>query len=255
MSAPRTPKPTTLEPVELRLYRVALTADQVQLVTCMRHLSPDEQQRASRFRTEIEHRRYVITRARLREVVGQVLDMAPRAVSFVYSASGKPSLDRNIQDSVHFNCSHAGELGLIALASEPVGISIAPIQLFDDALALADTAFSTSEQAQLRRATTSDELSLLYQRGRTHKLAVAKAIDARPAADSFSVALDRRQQHLRLPDLGNADQPALVSADYEQAQLLTLLHIEPAPNYIGAVAVNARSVSLRWQSVAPRAPR
>ena len=251
MTEPRTPRATTPDPIELRLYRVALTADQVQLVTCMRHLSPDEQQRANSFRTEIEHRRFVISRARLREAIGQVLDMAPRAVPFVYSATGKPSLDRQVQDSVHFNCSHAGELALIALASEPVGVAIAPIQLYDDALALAEAEFSTREQAHLQRATTRDELSLLLQRGRTHKLAVLKAIDARPAPASFSVALDRRQQHLRLPDLSNADQPALVSATHEQAQLLTLLHLEPAANYIGAVAVQAPAVSLRWQSVAP----
>ena len=255
MSELRTPRPATQEPVELRIYRVPLSAEQVQLVTCMRHLSPEEQQRASGFRTELEHRRYVITRARLREVVGQVLDMAPRAVPFVYSASGKPSLDPAVQDGVHFNCSHAGDLGLIALASVPVGIAVMPIRQLENVMALAGDAFSIHEQAQLRRATNPDALSLLFQRGCVHKAAVAKAIDARPAADSFSVALDRLQQHLHLPDLRNADQPALVAADYEQAQLLTLLHLEPAPNYVGAVAACARSVSLRWQSVAPRQPR
>lgn len=237
------------DPVELQLYRVPLHADARAIASAVRQLSPEERERAARFRTEPDHRRYVLTRARLREVVGRYLDMAPRAVTIVQDARGKPALEARMQDGVHFNCTHAGELALVALAGAPVGIDIEHLRPLNDALELADAQFAASERAALRRAPAA-ERSALFLRCWTHKEAVLKATGAGIAEgmQHFDVALDRPRQQLCLPDLQRIDRPLDVGTMPNRTALLTLLQLTPAPGYVAAVAVAAADVTLRWKT-------
>ncbi len=239
----------TPAPVEVQLYRVSLRDDARAIATALRQLSHEEHARAGRFRTAPDHRRYVLTRARLREIVGRYLDLSPRAVPIVIDAQGKPGVDAAARDGVHFNCSHAGDLGVIALASAPVGIDVEQLRPLDDVLDLADAQFAEDERATIRRA-RSDARTALFLQCWTSKEAVLKATGAGIANGMahFSVALDRERQHLGLPDLARLDRPTTLEARAAHVALLTLARIAPEPGYVGAVAVAALEINLRWKT-------
>jgi 4'-phosphopantetheinyl transferase len=239
---------TAPAPIELQLYRVDLQADTRAFASGLRQLSPDEHAQASRCRTEAEHRRFVLIHARLREIVGRYLDVSPRSVRFELDATGRRVLDPRMQDGVHFDASHAGELGVVALAGAPVGIDLETVRNVDDALAQADARFSAAECSALRRETAAS-LPAQYLRCLTHKRAALRAC-GRGLAEmaQFTVALDRPRQQLGLPDLRRLDQPSSIECVQARTSLLTLLHLSPASDCIGAVAVTAADVTLRWKT-------
>jgi 4'-phosphopantetheinyl transferase len=239
----------TPAPIEVQLHRVSLRDDPRAIATGLRQLSHEEHARAERFRTAQDHRRYVLTRARLREIVGRHLDLSPEAVPIVHDAQGKPGVDAAMHDGVHFNCSHSGELGVIALAGAPVGIDIEQLRPLGDVLELADAQFSIDERAVIRRA-RSDERTALFLHCWTSKEAVLKAtgVGIANGMEHFSVALDRERQHLCLPDLARLDRPTTLETRAAHAALLTLARIAPEPGYVGAVAVAAVEISLCWKT-------
>jgi 4'-phosphopantetheinyl transferase len=78
-------------------------------------LSPDERQRACAFRFDQDRDRYVVCRARLRELLAERLGTEPEAVVFAYNEFGKPFLP---DAGLRFNLSHAGGLALCVTASD-----------------------------------------------------------------------------------------------------------------------------------------
>ena len=240
--------PPAPAPIELQLYRVDLQADTRAFASGLRQLSPEEHARAARCRTEAEHRRHVLLHARLREIVGRYLDVSPRSVRFELDAAGRRVLDPRMQDGVHFDIGQAGELGVVALAGAPVGVDLEPLRAVDDALAQADALFSAAECLALRRADAAS-LPTQFLRCLTHKRAALKACGRELAEmGRFAVALDRPRQQLGLPDLRRLDQPSSVECLQARTDLLTLLHLAPAPDCLGAVAVTAADVTLRWKT-------
>jgi 4'-phosphopantetheinyl transferase len=249
------PGPTSMpgaalrDPVELHLYRVPLRDDARAIANAVRQLSPAERTRAARFRTEPDHRRYVLTRARLREVVGLHLHIAPHAVTIEQDARGKPALVHRMRDGLHFNCTHAGDLALVALAAAPVGIDIEHLRPLDDVLELADAQFSATERAALRRAPAA-ERSALFLHCWTHKEAVLKATGAGIADGMrhFDIALDQPSQQFSLPDLRRIERPRPTCAMHDHETPLTVLTLAPAPGYVAAVAAVAAAVVPRWKA-------
>ncbi len=82
-------------------------------------LSPDEIHRANRFGLTDHKTCYIICRGMLRWALGLVMNIPPDRLSFTYNSYGKPGLvtEQN-RNNIHFNLSHAGDYGLIALASK-----------------------------------------------------------------------------------------------------------------------------------------
>ena len=94
-------------------------------------LSEDERDRAARLRFERDRRRFVVARARLRELLGRRLGMRPEAVAIVYGAQGKPALARG---ELRFNLAHSGELALYAFSRAcEVGVDLEEIRALPEA--------------------------------------------------------------------------------------------------------------------------
>jgi 4'-phosphopantetheinyl transferase len=73
-------------------------------------LSPDEHQRALRFRFERDRNRFIACRGILREILGACLRKDPGRIDFDYGCQGKPYLkreDRSAPESLYFNVSHS----------------------------------------------------------------------------------------------------------------------------------------------------
>jgi 4'-phosphopantetheinyl transferase len=84
-------------------------------------LSPEERERAARFRFEEHRRRWIAAHVALREI----LSTYTNDVQFVIGENGKPSLANG---AVHFNLSHSGDLAVIAVSDHEIGVDVEQIR-------------------------------------------------------------------------------------------------------------------------------
>jgi 4'-phosphopantetheinyl transferase len=110
-------------------------------------LSPDEIQRANRFRFAEHRRRFVIARGCLRQLLGKYLQCDARELVFAYSAEGKPSLDVRHRTDLRFNVSHSGEVAAFGFTlARNVGIDVELIRRDVDIDEIPKRFFSSTEQ-------------------------------------------------------------------------------------------------------------
>jgi 4'-phosphopantetheinyl transferase len=75
-------------------------------------MSSDERDRAERFRTDRDRRRYIVRRGILRELLAHYLDCPPARVRFSCNEHGKPSV---VDGNLRFNLAHSHGLVLFAI--------------------------------------------------------------------------------------------------------------------------------------------
>ena len=110
-------------------------------------LSDAERRRASRFAFDGDRRRFVLARARLRELLGVRLGVRPESVELAYGACGKPALARRFADSgLRFNLSHRDDVAVYGFSGEgEIGIDVEAVRVIDDADRIAARVFSRCE--------------------------------------------------------------------------------------------------------------
>jgi 4'-phosphopantetheinyl transferase len=141
-----------------------------------------ERHRAGRFRFERDRRRFIVARARLRELLAARLDVKPENVELAYGKNGKPALAHS---SWHFSVSHCGDLALFAFSTcGDIGIDIEEIRPLPEADAIAAQFFSPRERAAYLALAPRDR-PLGFLKCWTRKEAVAKAL-----GDGLSTPLD-----------------------------------------------------------------
>lgn len=191
-------------------------------------VSQDERDRAARFRRPRDGYRWLAARAALHRVLGGHLGIAPEALRYTFSGHGKPALDL-AGPPLHFNLSHSGRIALIAVTRHaPVGVDVEREKPLPDWRAVASRFFSPAERAQLEALDAADRQRGFY-RCWTRKEALIKATGEGLSADlaSFDVSLTA---------------PAVL-ADRSPAggvRHWQLVHLDPEPGYLGAVAIASR---------------
>jgi 4'-phosphopantetheinyl transferase len=144
--------PLHLDSETLHVWTAPLDTEQdvyERLTAC---LTPDERERARRFRFDQDGRRFSIARAVLRHTLGAYLLRAPQQIRLSYGPHGKPCLGPEEATAIHFNLTHSDALGLIALTKgRAVGIDLERIRpdLVNDRLAT--VALSPAELVHFRR--------------------------------------------------------------------------------------------------------
>src|SRR3954467_10915815 len=76
-------------------------------------LSPDERDRALKFRFARDRSRYVVARGLLRTLLGERLGIDPERVVFAYGEYGKPCLAGDTD--LRFNLTHSDDVVAVAL--------------------------------------------------------------------------------------------------------------------------------------------
>ena len=219
------PLPDTID-----VWRVPLIGDADRLRGCRDWLSPDELERADRYRHEAAKRAFLVTRSALRALLSRCLGgVSPREIAFRYLPQGKPELDSETlgPSPWRFNVSHSGELALIAIAhGVDIGVDVETVRPMPEALALAKRFFSIAERAELEGMPASDRESA-FLRGWTRKEAFVKAVGTglAKALDSFDVSL-------AVDAL-----PRIIAIQGQPAPEWRLVHLEPGTGYLGALAV------------------
>lgn len=151
-------------------------------------LSDSERRRADRFRFERDRRRFIVARARLRELLAGRLDLAPQAIELAYGKNGKPGLAQRYADSGwRFNVAHCDDVAVYAFSRDSdIGVDIEAIRPVCEADALAARFFSRREYAAYSALAPRDR-PLGFLECWTRKEAVVKAL-----GDGLSMPLDER---------------------------------------------------------------
>src|SRR5262245_17588354 len=146
------PGPRVLPSNEVHVWRISLD-DPAALAVCQESwLTPEERQRADRFRFPRDRQRFVVRRGIARVILSRYLDLEPRHVRFRYLANGKPVLAEEMGGSdFTFNWSHSDGMALYAVArGRMVGVDLERRRPDVECLQIAERFFAPGEVATLR---------------------------------------------------------------------------------------------------------
>ncbi len=225
---------------EVHVWRVDLAVDPERLTRIYNCLSPDECQRASRFRFERDRQRFIAARGSLRHLLGRYLAVSPAAVQFCYSERGKPAI-AHPRSHLTFNLAHSQDQMLCAVAQHHrVGVDLEFLRATLDQMALARRFFQPGEVALLtQQAEASQQWQFL--RLWTGKEAILKAVGT-GLVGLAAVELTLADEQLQLMRL---------EGDRVPASQWFLQSLTPATDCIGAVACDTPAPQLQffqWES-------
>ena len=193
-------------------------------------LSGEEKQRSSRFHLAQHGRQYIAAHGMLRSILGEYLEIDPKALTFSVNPYGKPYLCSDQKNgSILFNLSHSHNLCIIAVSSgSEIGIDIEYVNRDIDVLEIAERCFSRREIEELG-SLRGDLQRRAFYRCWTRKEAYLKG-------KGKGLSMDLRRFEVSML---SAESAAIVSSDDspEDVGRWHLFDIEPYPRYIGALAV------------------
>jgi 4'-phosphopantetheinyl transferase len=197
-------------------------------------LAGDERQRAQRFAFERDRRRFIVARARLRQLLGERLGIEADSIELTYTAYGKPALARHpAKPDLRFNLSHCEDLAVYAFArGREVGIDVEAVRALPDADALAARFFSRHENAAYLSLAACDR-PLGFFNCWTRKEALIKALGTGLSFPlgrfDVSLAPNEPARILRVED---------IAGDHCGWSLQSF---SPAPRFVVSVVVEVRS--------------
>jgi 4'-phosphopantetheinyl transferase len=157
-----------------------------------RLLSEAERRRASRLAFDRDRRRFIVARARLRQLLSERLGAPPESIELACGAHGKPALaGRFVESDLRFNLAHSGDIAVYAFSrGREVGVDVEAVRAIPDADAVAARFFSRRED-EAYRALAPGERALGFFNCWTRKEAFVKAVGDGLACppDSFDVSL------------------------------------------------------------------
>jgi 4'-phosphopantetheinyl transferase len=206
-------------------------------------LSPDETDRAARFRFENLRHSFILARGALRILLARYLKSLPQAVAFTYGSKGKPALAPPAR--LQFNASHSGDLALFAFTMDcEIGIDVEVIRPMPDMENIAKRFFCAEEAAELLSLPDGQREHGFFLCW-TRKEAYIKA-----TGDGLSAPLDAFRVTLRRGD------PAVVvhlAGDPVAAQAWTLHDLQPGPGFAAALAYRDEPRSLQlFNRISPK---
>jgi 4'-phosphopantetheinyl transferase len=211
----------TLASNEVHLWCLGLDLSEDEAASFYGTLSPDEQSRSARFRFDRDRQRFIVAHGALREVLGCYVGTRPGDLRFVHNEFGKPALAPEFDFRPRFNLSHSAELALIAIAADAdVGVDVERVRAEADYAEIAKRFFSTEEVDELNRVP-----------GHLH-------------AEAFLGCWTRKEAYLKARGEGFAIAPESFSAPRLDGAW-SLLALQPAPGYVGALAIERGGWRLR----------
>jgi 4'-phosphopantetheinyl transferase len=195
-------------------------------------LCADERERAARFFFERDRRRYIVARARLRQLLGARLGVPPEALEFAYGEHGKPALAPGRgQRDLRFNLAHHEDVVMYAFAEgAEVGVDVEAVRELDDADEMARRCFSRAEYRAYRDLAGPERAQGFFNCW-TRKEAFIKAL-----GDGLTYPLDRFDVSLAPGEPARILRVENTPGDY------CGWHMEgfsPAPGLVAAVVVES----------------
>ena len=240
---PLAPQALPLPGNGVHVWRIWLAIPAGRLEELRQTLSEEELGRAGRFRLPRDRDHFIASHGGMRAVLARYLMLRPEKLAFSYGSHQKPGLagGQGFED-LRFNLSHAGELGLLAVAQgREVGVDIERIRtdLERDRIARrffspreAEDFVNLPEDLQTEAFFTCWTRKEAYLKARGEGLAMPlEQFDVTLAPGSIAVLLSTRP-------------------DPEEAGRWSLHHLAPGPGYVGALAVQGQVERLEcWEWV------
>jgi 4'-phosphopantetheinyl transferase len=121
-----------------------------------RTLSPDEIERALRFRSEEDSDLFIVGRGILRKILSRYVSEPAEKLVFRYGSKGKPYLlDRS---DVQFNLAHSGGRAVYAVGRVELGVDIELVKPSTDWRKISQRFFSPREVKELQRLDPTQQL-------------------------------------------------------------------------------------------------
>lgn len=195
-------------------------------------LSVDEIARANQFHF-IEHRkRFIATRAILRQLLENYLEISPNKIELEYGNCGKPQLAASMGDnSLQFNISHSQEYALYGFTNHHlIGVDLEYLREMENITELSKRFFAHREFQLIADFSGREQLAAFYQLW-TAKEAYLKAIGT-GLSDSLT--------DIELTFNGRNPKLQAIKGDISNAGKWSMYHFAPAPNYVSTIIVNIK---------------
>jgi 4'-phosphopantetheinyl transferase len=227
-----------LETGQCHVWSASLTADAAEFRRMLNTLSPREHQRAEGFHFEKDRNAYIQCRGILRRLLARYLQVGPDELCFSTSGHGKPYLTGPSNHfDLRFNLSHSNGRALFAFTrSHEVGVDIEYLQRLIDWKPVAELMFSPRENAELAALSPENRLPGFFH-GWTRKEAVLKATGE-------GIALGMNQIEVSLTPTMPC-RLLVFRGEAARCSEWSLRHLDPAPDFVGAVAVERPNMEFR----------
>jgi len=228
------PDVLVLNPHQVDIWRVFIDPQSASVQLTESTLSADEAERAARFHFDRDRDRFIVSHVALRNVLSRYLNCQPNELTFLVDEYGKPALKGY---KLEFNLSHSGDFALIAVTQKhKVGVDVEHIRTDKDLEGIANRFFSQSEVSELM-ALPSEQGIVGFFNCWTRKEAYIKAhgLGLSLPLESFDVSLTPNE-----PAVLHATRP-----DSTESARWTLLALDVAPDYAGAVAANDKDLEFQ----------
>lgn len=228
-------------PGEVHVWRIDLDGAASSIGILRSVLSPEERERAARFRTPELCHRWTAARGALRRILSTYTEIEPASLVFETGPQGKPAL-ASPSGTVSFNLSHTSGLALLGItASGQIGVDAESVRPGIEVEDLSKRFFAPAEANEILALAPHAQLAAFFTCW-TRKEAFIKAIGM-----GLSAPLDQ----FRVTML--AGEPArLVSVAWDRADRWSLVDLSE-PNVAAALAVEGSPPVLRRFDFAPDA--
>ncbi|MGE5217204.1 MAG: 4'-phosphopantetheinyl transferase family protein [Chloroflexota bacterium] len=233
--------PNPLPPLvdNIHVWAVALTNADFDISLWLRHLSPDERERAERFKFAYDRRCYIVAHVALRDIVGNYLKITGKYLEFTAGENGKPKLaDALVERGLEFNLSHSHEIALIAVTrGRRVGVDIEYVNNNFDFHEVAKHFFTGREVAALTTLPSRLQRQAFYKCWTSKEAFLkAKGVGLSGALDEVEIASEGGNQiEIKAAVIG-----------------WSLIELDPGDGYESALVVEGDSVPIfryLWQGV------
>jgi 4'-phosphopantetheinyl transferase len=238
---PLPPENPQLSGNEIHVWATTLAVEPAVIEKLASSLSPEEKERASRFKFEQLRHRYTAGRGALRMILAHYLGRNAAALRFDYLGNGKPVLAETFATAgIHFNLAHTGDLALIAVTRiSQIGVDVEYVRPIKNADDLVARFFSKKEDASFQKVSTEQKPVAFFNLW-TRKEALLKA-----TGEGITRSLSLVEVSF-LP--GEPARLLAISGDAKAAEAWWLKELAPAKGFAGAVAVGRGTSNIQHRT-------
>ena len=219
----------------IHVWRAIVDVPLTRLQVYQDTLSPDEQDRAQRFKSSQHRRRFAAARGILRHILARYLRTSPRDIQFESGPFGKPLLQDSEGQPLHFNVSHSRQCAVYAVSRDlEVGIDLEEDRDSLDYAGVAERICSPQEFTVFQNLPEAEQRAAFF-RCWTRKEAFVKAL-----GHGFSFPLQNVTVSFA-PD----EAPRILNVDGQSPDDWSLFNLPLGEGFWGALAVAGRPFQVR----------
>ena len=212
---------------EAHIWRTDLELHDCLQSSLLKLLSPDEKNRAQKFRFAEDKRNYIVARGILRSLIGKYLNINPAQISFQYNEFGKPKIADN--NPLHFNISHSRNIALFGFTNKMnVGVDVEWVNPNIEVKDIASSFFSTNEILKLL-ALPEKQQALGFFNCWTRKEAFIKAV-----GEGLSFPLDKFEVSL---EPGKTAKLLATDWDPKAVSNWSMYTMSPKADFVGSLVI------------------